>query len=76
MRVAFTFEKLFSLYSSVLWSTRQAIVAETTNVLSCETKPTSVRSMKNRKKKKKKIPDGRITNMKKQETSYNDNNVI
>lgn len=76
MRVAFTFEKLFSLYSSVLWSTRQAIVAETTNVLSCETKPTSVRSRKNRKKKTKKIPDGRITNMKKQETSYNDNNVI
>ena len=31
---------------------------------------------KQKKKKKKKIPDGRITNMKKQETSYNDNNVI
>ena len=69
LRVAFTFEKLFHLCSSVLWPTRQAIVAEITNVLSYKTKPTSGRSRKTEKKEK--IPDGRTTNMKKKKKTGN-----
>ena len=36
----------------MLWPTRQAIVAETTNALSYKTKPTSGRSRKTEKKRK------------------------
>ena len=69
--MAFTFEKLFHLCSSVLWPTRQAIVAEITNVLSYKTKPTSGRSRKTEKKEK--IPDGRTTNMKKKKKKTGNN---